>query len=340
MDPRDHLWAVVLAAGDGRRLQGLTTIRTGLAVPKQFCSLERGPSLLEEALQRARSVVGPERICTIVAEQHRQWWADQLEAVRPENLIVQPRNRGTANGILLPLLAILERDPDARILLLPSDHHVRDEERLARALRYAASPPEAAWAEILLLGLAARSADPELGYIIPRGEAGHTHHAVDRFVEKPDPGRAQRLIENGALWNAFIIAGDASALLKLFERRYPDIVAAMRDAVREKANGSAPNAALAELYEVLPDLDFSRNILQGQEQHLRVLPVPDCGWSDLGTPQRVAEALRGLGPVKQHHAHAAMGRRVLVSLAAQQQRLGLAPVATATTRNYEVATRA
>jgi mannose-1-phosphate guanylyltransferase len=340
MDPREHLWAVVLAAGDGRRLQGLTTIRAGLAVPKQFCSLERGPSLLQEALQRARSVAAPERICTIVADQHRQWWADHLEAVLPENLIVQPRNRGTANGILLPLLEILERDPDARILLLPSDHHVRDEERLACALRYAAFPPESAWAEILLLGLAARSADPELGYIVPRREAGHTHHALDRFVEKPDPGRAQRLIENGALWNAFIIAADASALLKLFERRYPDIVAAMRDAVRARANGSAGDAALAELYETLPELDFSRNILQGQEQHLRVLPVPDCGWSDLGTPQRVAEALRGLGPVTGRRAPAAFGRRVLVSLAAQQQRLGLVPGATGAARNHEIATRA
>jgi mannose-1-phosphate guanylyltransferase len=322
MNPSDHLWALVLAAGEGRRLRGLTTIKAGLAVPKQFCSLEHGPSLLQEAVQRARAVVAPERICTIVAADHRQWWADHLEDVSPENLIVQPQNRGTANGILLPLLAILERDPDARILLLPSDHHVRDEERLAGALRYAASPPETAWAEIMLLGLTARTADTELGYIVPNREAGHTHHGVNRFVEKPELDQAQRLIEHGALWNAFIIAADAPALLKLFERRYPDIVAAMRDAVRGNAGGLAPDAALAELYEALPELDFSRNILQGQEQHLRVLPVPECGWSDLGTPQRVAEALRALEADEDSRAHAAIGRRVIVSLAAQQRRLG------------------
>lgn len=321
MSHSDNLWALVLAAGDGRRLRGLTTRQDGLAIPKQFCSLERGPSLLEEAIERAASVVPVERICSIVAAQHRLWWADHLDTFPPENVIVQPRNRGTANGILLPLLVILERDPEARLILLPSDHHVREEGRLARALRYAASPPESAWGNIILLGLEPRVPDPELGYIVPRREAAHAHHVVERFVEKPDPARAQHLLDEGALWNAFIIAADGAALLELFERRCPDIVTAMRDALRG-AGGADPAGALAELYESLPDFDFSRSILQGQEQHLRVLPVPECGWSDLGTPERVAEALEALEERERDAPRTAKSRRVLLSLAAQHHRAG------------------
>src|SRR5689334_15770955 len=99
-----HTWGLVLAAGEGSRLRSLTTTTDGQAVPKQFCSLRGGPSLLHEALQRAEKIAPRERICTIVAQQHQHWWNEPLAMLDPLNVIAQPENRGTANGILLPLL--------------------------------------------------------------------------------------------------------------------------------------------------------------------------------------------------------------------------------------------
>ncbi len=294
MSDADHCWALVLAAGDGSRLRGLTTTKGGLAVPKQFCSLERGPSLLQEALERARAVAEAERICAIVAARHEQWWAEHLRELPNRNIVVQPKNRGTANGILLPLLHILNQDPDARIVLLPSDHYVRDEEKLACSLRIAAARQDPFWAKIVLLGIEPAGPDPELGYIVPGRRCRLGHREVERFVEKPPAALAYELSQQGALWNAFIIAADGQALLKLFERRSPDIVSAMQEIVSTASVEASGRPALTKLYEELPQLDFSRNILQGQESHLHVLPVPDCGWSDLGTPQRVAQALRAL----------------------------------------------
>src|SRR5437762_5691423 len=127
-------WAVVLAAGEGSRLRALTTTSSGIAVPKQFCSLRGGASLLEEALQRAAAVARIERISTVVAEQHADWWCRSLAGLPPANVFVQPQNRGTALGILLALLHIFERDPHARVVILPADHHVGVEPVLARAL--------------------------------------------------------------------------------------------------------------------------------------------------------------------------------------------------------------
>ncbi|HTT01321.1 MAG TPA: sugar phosphate nucleotidyltransferase [Steroidobacteraceae bacterium] len=313
----EHVWALVLAAGEGCRLAPFTTTQSGLTIPKQFCSLDRGPSLVQEALQRAAAVAGAERTCAIVALQHRQWWLEQLNGVPAKNIVVQPQNRGTANGVLLPLLMILERDPQARILIMPSDHYLRDEEPLVRALRYAAVPSERAGTEILLLGLEPEDPDSELGYIVPRRDVAQVHHAVARFVEKPDTPRAQVLLEEGALWNSFIIAADGPALLKLFERRCPEVVAAMCDALGS-AEPAGADGALAALYETLANLDFSRSILQGQEEYLRVLPVPECGWSDLGTPQRVARALHAL---ERRVAYSDAGKRMVLSLAAQHRRL-------------------
>ncbi|HET6471036.1 MAG TPA: NTP transferase domain-containing protein, partial [Pseudomonadales bacterium] len=133
----EKTWAVVLAAGEGSRLHDLTTTSIGVAVPKQFCSLHGGPSLLQDALRRAQSVAPPERVCAIVASQHRPWWRDLTQVMPERNVIVQPHNRGTGIGILLPLLHVMARDPEARVVLLPSDHHVCDEGVLARALRSA-----------------------------------------------------------------------------------------------------------------------------------------------------------------------------------------------------------
>src|SRR6267142_79373 len=106
---KQKTWALVLAAGAGSRLSRLTTDASGTAVPKQFCSLNGGPSLLHEAMTRAHSLVPRDRLTMIVAAQHRRWWQSALWSLPAGNTIVQPRNRGTANGILLPLLSILRR---------------------------------------------------------------------------------------------------------------------------------------------------------------------------------------------------------------------------------------
>ena len=82
-------WALILAAGEGSRLRSLTTTN-GVAIPKQFCSLNGGPSLLQEALHRAESVVPQSRVCTIVAAQHRRWWESPLYHLATENVVVQP----------------------------------------------------------------------------------------------------------------------------------------------------------------------------------------------------------------------------------------------------------
>lgn len=313
-------WALVLAAGEGRRLRGLTTTSAGIAVPKQFCALDDGPSLLEEALSRARVIADVERICTVVASQHERWWSAQLDALPSRNVIVQSENRGTANGILLPLLAILQRDPDARLVLLPSDQHVRDEAQLAKALRNVAKRDDAADARIVLLGLEPRAADPGFGYIIADAGGANGLRRIERFIEKPPADVARKLIEQGGLWNTFIIAADGRALLELFERRCPHIVRAMRAAVIRSESEADAWRPIVELYAELPELDFSRDILQGQEPYLSVYAASDCGWSDLGTPQRVAEVVCEL---KRTGGRApARSSRVFLSLAAQHLRLG------------------
>lgn len=299
MSDAQHVWALILAGGDGSRLRALTTKPCGTAVPKQFCSLNGGRSLLEEAILRASMLAPPERICTIVAQQHRQWWSESRELSRlPEqNLIVQPRNRGTGLGILFSVLHILARDPEARIVMLPSDHYVRDEPVLRDALKLALQRVEEGKDQPVLLGIEPDMSDTDLGYIVPGGPDIAGGQRVSKFVEKPHADLAAELIEQGALWNAFIIAATGQTLLNMFLPRYSAMVMEMQIILSRHLSLGLPAGgwpSLVDLYMRLPSLDFSRDILEHRVDKLCVVRVPPCGWSDLGTPRRVGETLQHL----------------------------------------------
>jgi len=329
MRERQKVWAVVLAAGDGTRLATLTTDANGTAVPKQFCSLNGGGSLLHEALERARRIASHDRVCAIVAEKHRPFWRHSVVALAPGNVIEQPSNRGTANGILLAVLTILERDPLARIVFLPADHYVSDERTLAESLRIAATPPTRKPDGLVLVGIEPEAPDPELGYIVPGQSLMDGFRAVYRFVEKPDPRLARDLVAAGAVWNSFIFATSGPALLGMLRSRIPAIVEEMATALARDACIGPPVGALAELYERLPSVDFSRAIVQGAESTLRVITARACGWTDLGTPQRVIETLRRLEEERLERAaslprHGASHQTpAFINLAVQHARLSL-----------------
>lgn len=324
MSAAQNGWALILAAGDGSRLRALTTKPCGTSVPKQYCSLHGDHSLLEDALRRAAAIVPVNRICTIVAQQHRQWWVETpplVESLELGNLIVQPRNRGTAIGILYSLLHLLAKDPRAQVLVLPADHYVREEKVLRQSLLAALDRARRADGRPVLLGLEPDEADPELGYILPGEPDPLGGHCVARFIEKPAFSTAKEIVAAGGLWNTFIIAGTAAGLVELFLPRFASIVMQMQVTLSRGSSTGSPTASwpgLLDLYDHLPNLDFSRDLLQEQPSRVSVLRAAACGWSDLGTPRRVGETLQRLAtdhrsPRERCPAH--------VNLAAQHARL-------------------
>ncbi len=293
-----HVWSLVLAGGEGNRLRALTTKPNGTSVPKQYCSLRGGHSLLEDAIARARRLMPPDRVCTIVAQQHRDWWTDcqwLLEALECGNLIVQPRNLGTGIGILYSLLHILAKDPEATLVLLPADHYVRDEHVLNDALVQALGHVARNADRPVLLGLQPVEADTDLGYILPGAADPYGACSVARFIEKPGYSVAREIIEAGGLCNTFIIVASARVLLDLYMPRYAPLVMEMQVSLAKGRTAGSPTGswpALLSLYDRLPELDFSRDLLEGRAADLCVQRVPPCGWSDLGTPRRVGEIVK------------------------------------------------
>jgi len=288
-DSYGSTWAIVLAGGDGRRLRPLTTSLSGISVPKQYCSLWGGSSLLEEAMVRASGIAPLRRTCTVVAAGHRRWWSTSLAQQPGESIIVQPQNRGTGIGVLLALLRLRERDPYANVVLLPADHYLRDEATMAASLQQLADLAAADTDHVYLLGAEPSAADAELGYIVPSDLRRDRPSGVKYFVEKPPLAEAASLLSRGALVNVFIFAGSVGALLGMFKESYGNEMFTLSAPPRQ---GGVDFGHLTSIYEHLPVVDFSHDILAQQTAVLRVVPVPECGWTDLGTPERVAEVLK------------------------------------------------
>jgi mannose-1-phosphate guanylyltransferase len=297
MNELSRLWSVVLAGGEGSRLARLTQTSDGVVIPKQFCSLMKSSCLLEDALERGRYTASAAQVCAVVGAPHRRWWAEVVGSVPRSNVFVQPENRGTGYGILLALLHLEAKDPDARVMFLPADHYFRDEDTIKRTLKLAAflvaGNPDVTY----LFGTEPDSADPELGYIVPT-EAGRTLAAgVARFAEKPAADEARTLVAGGALWNLFILGGTVRSMLALFDDEYAESVSAMRAALLQDRDAGTLSALAGFYKDRCTDreaFDFSREILQRQAAHLRVIRVPPCGWTDLGTPHRVASTVRDI----------------------------------------------
>src|SRR5262245_7386775 len=134
-----HLWGIVLAGGDGRRLQPFVRTCFGAERPKQYCAFLDHRSLLRHTLARAERLIPPERLLTIITQRHLPYAREELHDRPPETTLVQPCNRETGPGILLPLLHVHRRDPEAVVVLLPADHFIREEARFMAAIACAAA---------------------------------------------------------------------------------------------------------------------------------------------------------------------------------------------------------
>jgi len=220
----NSVWTLVLAGGDGTRLAPITRRSDGEVVPKQFCRLTGRRSLLEQTLDRADRLSGRSRTVTVVTAKHAHWWRDQLKGRALNRIVVQEQNRGTAAGVLLPIAHIAKHDPNARIIILPSDHHFADEDSFVGSIRKGIEASQGDPEHVLLLGIVPDTPESDYGWIVPAGPCQDGPAPVARFVEKPSRPEALQLMAEGGLWSPFVLMGKASTLRDLFALSAPRLL--------------------------------------------------------------------------------------------------------------------
>lgn len=281
--------ALLLAGGDGMRLQELTREIAGVPIPKQYCRLLHGSSLLEAAISRAQLFTSRDRISVVVNRNHLKLAKEQLQALPKSNIFVQPLNRDTGPGMIFALVHVQRTNPDAIIAVFPTDHYIDNDRafvaHLLRAMNMISHMPD----KIAILGIVPDRPETGYGYILPSGPLGVFDRAyhVEAFIEKPSLPGARDIISRGGLWNTFVMVFKLSRMMELLCGLVP------RECEKIFELGKSPERA-SKLYQNLEAWNLSTEILARIPRHLIMLEVSDVRWSDWGTRESVERTYRSL----------------------------------------------
>ena len=299
-DAGDHLgrrWSIILAGGDGVRMQPVVTRWLGRTMPNHYCRYLGTRSLFQHTLDRMLCVTSPARSLVVVGRGHHEAWA-QIGRRNPGMVLVQPRNAGTAAGVFLPLTYIRARDPKATVVMAPANQFVYPEDRLLGEILYAVRAVEKLPAKVV--GLAARpdGPDSEYGWIKADRElirlGLRSIRAVNTVLHRPDPQLARLAYASGALWQTGIMAAHVETWWNLGRSVLPDMMR-LFERLGEAIDTPKEPQVLREIYERMPVRSLSRDLLAAVPGATAVMEMHGVWWSDWSHPERIMRTLMRLG---------------------------------------------
>lgn len=271
---------VILCGGAGTRLWPLSRELN----PKQLLNLgEKDASLLQETLYRLEGLEcqPPILVCN---EEHRFLIAQQVQAVIGDGgrMILEPVGRNTAPAAAIACMQALRESPDAFVLILPSDHVLKD----VPAFHAAVAEAITAATQERLVAFGIEPLYPETGYgYIRQGTAlGQNTFEIASFIEKPTEAVAASYVaQKGYLWNSGMFLFRASQYLEELEQHRPDIYKACRVAFDGLCNNYDFLRLDGELFRACPSESIDYAVME-KTRHAAVVPL-SAGWSDVGSYQ-------------------------------------------------------
>ena len=271
-----HYYAVLMAGGVGSRFWPVSTSD----FPKQFHDmLGSGETLIQKTFSRLSKIVPPQNILILTNERYNNLVLEQLPQVNPAQILLEPAMRNTAPCILYASLKIRKLDPDALIVVAPSDHWIEDEQAFCDDLRQCF---DYCGSHDALMTLGIRPTFPNTGYgYIECEPAGDAIMKVVQFREKPDYDTAKSFVESGNfLWNGGIFIWSANSILSSFEKFAPQMTALFSNGV-DSYNTDGEQAFIDAHYALAADISIDYAILE-RASNVYVLPA-SFDWNDLGT---------------------------------------------------------
>ncbi|MEO9651783.1 MAG: mannose-1-phosphate guanylyltransferase/mannose-6-phosphate isomerase [Roseobacter sp.] len=273
------LHPVLLCGGSGTRLWPLSR----KSYPKQFSPLIGDMSLFQGSVQRlsGENFAAP---LIVTGEDFRFIVSEQLAGIekQAQTILIEPEGRNTAPAVLAAALWLAENDPEAVMLVAPSDHVIPDEEAFRTAIE--AALPRAQAGALVTFGIAPTRPESGYGYLelAPDADASATApQPLARFVEKPDATRAAEMLAAGNfLWNAGIFLFSVRAILEAYANHTPELMAGARAAVTGASLDLGFTRLAAEPWSELADISIDYAIME-KADNLAVMPYTG-DWSDLG----------------------------------------------------------
>ena len=275
-----HTYCVIMAGGIGSRFWPMS--RT--ARPKQFLDvLGLGRTLLQQTYDRFLALCPPENILVVTSANYRDLVKEQLPAMKDAQIMLEPMRRNTAPCVAYANERIAKLDPDAVIVVAPSDHLVMKESEFHDTIRLALEQASSG-DHLVTLGVVPTRPDTGYGYIQFEEAQGSAHPRVKRvktFTEKPDHATAQRFMESGEfLWNSGIFIWSLKSIRKAFADHLPAMNAQF--AAGAKYYGTPTEAGfIARTYADCENVSIDYGVMEKAKNVFTVMS--DFGWSDLGT---------------------------------------------------------
>lgn len=275
---------VILCGGSGTRLWPVSRA----SFPKQFSKLVSDTSLFQTSALLCQGVdfAAP---TIVTGDTFRFLVVEQLAAVgvAPARIVIEPCARNTAAAVAAAAVQLAQSDPDALMLVLPSDHIIPDAGAFQAAVQNAV--PSAIAGKLITFGIAPDRPETGYGYLELAGDAvvdADTPQPLARFVEKPDLARAMEMLATGRyFWNAGIFLFTAKTILDAFAQYAP----ATLEAVKQSVNAAVIDLGFIRLADApwsdIADVSIDYAIME-KATNLAVMPFR-AGWSDLGSWQAV-----------------------------------------------------
>lgn len=279
---------VILSGGAGTRLWPLSRA----SLPKQFLPLVSERTLFQETLLRNTEDAGFGAPIIVCNEEHRFVIDDQMRQIEvvPRQILLEPKANNTGPALAVAALWLVDREPDAIMLVQPSDHVIGSAFHLHQAV--SKGLPAALQGKCVVFGVRPTRPEPGYGYL-EIGAAlddGHEIYGVDRFLEKPDRETAQRLVESGYyVWNSGIFLWQARHYLSELERLHPAMLEACRRALAEGSPDFGSFRLGADAFGESPSLSIDHAVMEHTDSAAAVLV--DMAWNDIGCWQALWEAM-------------------------------------------------
>lgn len=297
-----NVYVVIMAGGIGSRFWPESRIKK----PKQFLDiLNTGETLIQTTYARFLKIADKDNIFIVTNEQYIPTVQEQLPEITAEQILAEPMRKNTAPCIAYACHVIAQRDPEAVVIISPSDHLMLNEDKF---LLTALEALDYAQQHEVLLTLGIKPTRPDTGYGYVQFEestvAGHIHK-VKTFTEKPDLELARTFIKSGDfLWNAGIFVWSVKSIMEAFDHLQQDIHQAFW-AARKSFGTPEERRMIEKAYSICPNISIDYAIMEKADN---VYVIPSAfGWSDLGTWASLYDNYE-----KDYYGNAVKGENVMI----------------------------
>lgn len=300
-----NCYVVIMAGGAGTRFWPLSTSK----YPKQFLDvLNKGTTLLQDTYNRALKICMPENIIVVTNKEYEHLVKKQLSDLPEENLWLEPYRKNTAPCVAYTAYKLRDKNPDAIMLVLPSDHVIEKESSFIKAVQ---SCFKKASKENCLLTIGTKPLRPNTGYGYiqfinqPADEHDKKIFKVKTFIEKPDMEMARYFVKSGEfLWNTGMFVWSIKSIVQAFEK-YDKELAQIFDEGKGIYYTNNESAFIEKSFSICKNISIDYAILEKAENvYVRSSSI---GWSDIGTWKSLYEHIS-----KDNNKNAVSGKNVMI----------------------------